>query len=76
MNINSAFSSSLYGLQQARSGIVKNAQDIASVAKPDSNVNLTESLVDLKINERAFEANAKVLSTVDDTIGTLLDVIA
>jgi len=76
MNINSALSSALSGLQQAQSGIAKNAFEIASVAKPNSNVNLTESIVNLKINERSFEANAKVLSTVDDTIGTLLDVIA
>ena len=77
MNVDSALNSALSGLQSSKAGIVKNAQDIASVGTDkSSNVNLTASLIDLKINERSFEANAKVISTVDDTIGSLLDVIA
>ena len=75
-NLNTAYSSALGGIQQGQAGIVKNASDIASIAKPDSNVNLTESLVDLKVNQQAVEVNSKVLASVDDTVGTLLDILA
>jgi flagellar hook protein FlgE len=77
MNIDSAFTSAVSGLQRSRTNLQQNAQDIASVATPaGKDVNLNESLIDLKINQRFFEANAKVLGTADDTVGTILDVIA
>ena len=77
MNVNSALNTAFSGLQTSQANIAKNAQDIASLGtNKSSDVNLTESLVDLKVNQRSFEANAKVISTVDDTIGSLLNVIA
>jgi flagellar hook protein FlgE len=38
-----------------------------------SNVNLSRSLTNLIVNQSAFEANAKIVSTVDQLIQTLID---
>ena len=37
---------------------------------------LVEPIVDLKIYERSVEASAQVVKTADETLGTLLDIMA
>ena len=38
--------------------------------------NLIEPIVDLKIYDRSAEASAQVVKTADETLGTLLDIMA
>ena len=72
----SALNSALTGIQKGLTGIRKNAADIASAGNLDSGPGteqLTRSIVSLKENEILIQASAKVLKTVDETIGTLFD---
>ena len=72
----------LQGFQDAQSRINQAAQEIASQSVTDStkdSINtqdLTSSLVDLKVAEHDAKANAKVIQTASDVLGTLLDVTA
>ena len=80
MQINSALNAGLQGFQDAQSRVNQAAQDIASQSVKDSTVDsidtkdLTSSLVDLKVAEIDAKANAKVVQTASDVLGTLLDI--
>lgn len=52
------------GLQKSSLGVAKAADNIANQQKPETD--LTEDIVDLKINEQNFKANATVLATTKD----------
>jgi len=69
----SALNSSLLGIQKGLSGMRKNAADIAKSGPGLSTEQLTTSIVDLKANELQVQASAKVLETIDKTIGSLFD---
>ena len=43
---------------------------------PGSDVDLTEEIVDMKLNEKAFRANVAVLRTANRMSGELLDILA
>ena len=91
MEIQSAFNSGVQGLQtateaadQAAADIVAEttaAQEVDVVSQaPESNEqtvpDLNQSLVDLKVAEHQAKASTEVIKTADDSLGTLLDVIA
>lgn len=82
MQVNSALNTGLQGFQEAQSRINQAAHDIASQSVTDSTVDsidtndLTTSLVELKVAEHDAKANAKVIQTASDVLGTLLDVEA
>ena len=72
----SALNSSLLGIQKGLSGMRKNAADIAKAGTQDTGIStgqLTQSIVGLKENELQVKASAKVLQTIDETIGSLID---
>ena len=69
----SAMNSAMTGIQNGLSGMRKNAMEIAKMGPSMSTEQLTTSIVDLKSNEIQVQASAKVLETVDKTIGSLLD---
>ena len=76
MNEISAFNASIAGIQQGLAGMRKNASDIASSGTREQGLSteqLTRSVVDLKANELQVQASARVLKTVDETIGSLFD---
>jgi len=76
MNEISALGSSLLGIQKGLSGLRKNAADIARAGSAEGGLTteqLTTSIVGLKENELQVQASAKVLKTVDETIGSLFD---
>ena len=56
----------------------KNAAKIASADAFNSQraVDFAQPLVDMQINRLQVEVSAKVMKTVDDTIGSLLDIVA
>jgi hypothetical protein len=78
----SAFNIGVQGIQDAQSRLNKAAQGIASQSVTDSTKDsistqsLTSSLVDLKVAENDALANAKVVETASDVLGTLLDITA
>jgi len=76
----SALSIGLQGFQAAQTRANEAAQNIASQSVTDAstesiNTNeLVTSLVDLKAAEIDAQANAKVIETASDVLGTLLDI--
>ena len=78
MQIPSALSSALYGIQKGLTGIDKDAAQIASTGAFNSQnpADFAQPLVDLQSNRLQVEMSAKVMKSLDETIGTLLDVRA
>ena len=80
MQVDSALNTGLQGFQDAQSRITQAAQDIASQTVSDSTTDsidtqdLTSSLVELKVAEHDAQANAKVIQTASDVLGTILDI--
>ena len=76
----SALSTGLQGFQAAQERVTQAAQDIASQSVSDAttesvNTNdLVSSLVELKAAENDAKANAKVIETASDVLGTILDI--
>lgn len=62
---------SLQGLQNSQQNVVKSSKEIAN-----PNSNKIEPLIDLKQSEISFKANAKVLETSNEMIGTIIDIKA
>jgi flagellar hook-associated protein FlgK len=87
MSVNSILSTAYQGVQTASKSATKAASNIASQTVSDNNETtssskgvsqdeLVQSLVDLKRSEIQFTANAKVVSTASDMIGSILDIKA
>ncbi len=78
MQISSALGNALQGIQKGLAGIDKNAAKIAGAAAFNSQnpADLAQPLVDIQNNRLQVEASAKVMKTVDATIGSLIDVVA
>ncbi len=82
MRIDNALNIGLQGFQEASRDVTEAAQNIASQSVSDASVesinqtDLVESLVDLKVAELDARANAKVIETASNLVGTLLDVTA
>ncbi|MEJ2345232.1 MAG: hypothetical protein P8076_03805 [Gammaproteobacteria bacterium] len=70
-----ALQSALLGIQRGLEGVNKNASQIASAKQMDAENPADEAkpLVEMLENRNQVEASAKVLKTVSDTIGTLID---
>ncbi len=80
MEVNSTLNTGLQGFQEAQSRISEAAQNIASQQVTDATKDsvetkdLTESLVDLKSAENDAKANANVVKTASDVLGTIIDI--
>lgn len=80
--INNSLSLGIQGIQDGMAGMENAARKIArgGVDGPQGTAegagNLIEPMVDLKIYERSVEASAQVVKTADETLGTLLDIMA
>ncbi len=84
----SAFNSGLAAVQGGQRRVDQAATDIASatVARPErapdssavpaNNVDLANSLTELKVGKNEAQAGAKVIETADEVLGTLLDIRA
>lgn len=46
---------------------------VEEVAQPEREQNIAESLIELRRQEQVFNASAEVVSTADQTLGSLLD---
>ncbi|PHQ26867.1 flagellar biosynthesis protein FlgE [Marinobacter guineae] len=80
--LSNSFSVGIQGIQDGMAGMENAARKIArgGVDGPQGTAegagNLIEPMVDLKIYERSVEASAQVVKTADETLGTLLDIMA
>jgi hypothetical protein len=73
--IPSAFQSAQNGIRRGVAGLDQDAQVVAGGVSGDVGA-LTGALVDALQQRVAVEASARMLSTVDQTVGTLIDVKA
>ena len=78
MSTISGFSSAVTGINRGMDGIRRNSQTIATQGASGSvsDKAVTKALVDLKSNSLQVEASAKVLSTQNEILGSLLDELA
>ena len=70
-----ALQSGVSGIQQGFSSLKQNAHEIAN-ANGGNGQNLASSMVGLIQDRTQVAVNAEVIKAVDDTLGTLLDVMA
>jgi len=73
MEINSAFNSALQGVRNGMAGLNRDAAKIASKAQMEGKADPTGALVDSQVQRVQVEANAKVMSTADKMLGSLLN---
>ena len=80
--INNTLAVGIQGIQDGMVGTENAARKIARAGAdgPQGTAegagSLVEPIVDLKIYERSVEASAQVVKTADETLGTLLDIMA
>ena len=72
----------IQGIQDGMMGVENAARKIArggidgSEGTAQGAGSLIEPMIDMKLYERSVEASAQVVKTADETLGTLLDVMA
>jgi len=79
MGVLSVQSEAVLGIQRGLDGLRKNASEIASadqLNKAGQDSSLVGSLLDLQQNKTQVQASAKVVSAVDDVLGTIIDIRA
>lgn len=76
MGVLSIQSSALQGIQKGLDGVRQNAADIASqeqLSNAGKETDLAGAIVGLKENTIQVQASAKVVSALDEVVGTLID---
>lgn len=80
MMISNTLGIGIQGIQDGMQGMDLSARKIArgGVDGPQGTGSggLIEPIVDMKLYQRSVEASAQVVKTADETLGTLLDVMA
>lgn len=80
--INNTLGIGIQGVQNGMQGMESAARRIARGGEdgPQGSAegagSLAEPIVDLKLYERSVEASAQVVKTADETLGSLLDIMA
>ena len=72
MEVKSAYGSAISGIQRGMQGLDRNADEIAKASKGEGG-DLAKPLVESRMNQLQVEANVRVMKTLDDTLGSLLD---
>ena len=67
-----ALNTSIQGLQKRSLNVAKAADNIAN---PQRKADIVEDIIDIKVNQQNFEANALVLETVQELQDTLFNSI-
>lgn len=78
MQITSALGNALYGIRKGLSDMNENAAEVAGAGTFNSPnaVDLAQPLVEFQVNRLQVEASAKVMKSVDESLGTLIDITA
>jgi hypothetical protein len=71
-----AMASALQGIKRGLDGLDKNAAELASKAQMEGEASPEGPLVEAKMNRLQVEANAKMVQTVDEVLGRLIDELA
>ncbi|TNF37481.1 MAG: hypothetical protein EP315_02580 [Gammaproteobacteria bacterium] len=76
MGVLSVQNSAMQGIQRGLDGMRKNAAEIASadqLNQAGSETDLAGSMVEMNQNKVQVQASAKVVSALDEMVGTLID---
>ena len=79
MGVLSVQNEALQGIQRGLDGVRRNATEIASADQLNNagqETDLVNSLVELQENKTQVQASAKVVSAVDEVIGSIIDIRA
>lgn len=79
MKIDSAMNSALLGIQKGLGGMERDAAQVASAGTSnggDPATDLTQAMVELQSNRLQVEAAAKVMKAADETLGSIIDILA
>ena len=80
MNVSSALQIGLNGMQKSHAEIVKSADQIVRAGTIDKDtstlIDFVEPIVNMKIEQRVFDASAKIVKTADEMLGTVMDIRA
>lgn len=69
-----AIQSAYTGIQSGMQKLNENSAQIAKATTTGSDVNLSEPLVELMLNEQQVKASAKVIEANDDILGSILNI--
>lgn len=75
MDINNALGTAITGIRRGMEGLDRNAAEVAQASKGNGD-DIAAPLVDSKVNRLQVEASVSMVKTLDETIGSLLDVKA
>lgn len=75
MDVNSALSSAVTGIHRGLQGLDDNADAVARASTGDGG-DVVTPLVESKLNQLQVEASAKMVKSVDEAVGSLLDEMA
>lgn len=75
MVINNAMNTAVNGIRQGLNGLDRNTAEVARASKGDQG-DVATPLVESKLNKLQVEANVSMVKTLDETLGSLLDIKA
>lgn len=67
---------SLYGLRRSLDGLRREAQTVAHATVEGSTADLTGAMVRSTVGHQAAEANAAALKRRNETLGSVIDILA
>lgn len=70
----SALNTGIHGINQGLSNLRRDASAVAQAVGSEQNTDVASALVNVKLDSLQIEASAKVVETVHDLLGNLLDV--
>ena len=80
MTLSSVMQTGLNGMLNSQSEIQKSAEQIVRAGTVDSDTStatdFAEPIINMKIEQRVFDASAKIVKTADEMLGTLMDIKA
>lgn len=71
-----ALNAGIHGINQGLSNLRRDASAVAQAVGSNQNTDIASALVNVKLDTLQIEASAKVVETVHDLLGSLLDVTA
>jgi len=80
MSLNAIMNTGLNGMLHSQAEIQKSAEQIVHAGTVNKDTSTTsdfvEPIVNMKIEQRVFDASAKIVKTADELLGTLMDIRA
>lgn len=76
MGIDAALGSALSGIKNGMASAANHATQVATAFSAGGSGDMAEGLIGLSLDSHQVKANAKVIKVVNDTIGSVVDLLA